>query len=58
MKDKINAVFEALKKLNIAATPGNVSIMTGVYNMLKEVYAELEEKEGGDGDGGPEADSE
>ena len=55
-KGKVLAVFEALKKLHIEATPGNVSIMTGVFNYLKEIYAELdkEQENGGDGDGGPE----
>lgn len=58
MKDKVKAIFEALKKLDIMATPGNVSIMTGVYTRLKEIYAELESKEGDDGGEHAEADPE
>ena len=50
MQKKIKAVFEALKQLDIKATPGNVSIMHGVFNYLKEIYAEME----ADGDGRPE----
>lgn len=50
MKDKVAAIFEALKQLDIKATPGNVSIMNGVFNYLKEIYAEME----ADGDGRPE----
>ena len=58
MKEKIKAVYEALKKLDIMATPGNVSIMTGVYTLLKEVYAEMEDKEGDDGGEHAETDPE
>lgn len=56
IKGKITAVFEALKKLDIKATPGNVSIMYGVFNFLKEIYADLdkEQENGGDCNGGPE----
>ena len=52
-KGKVLAVFEALKKLHIDATPGNVSIMHGVFNYLKEIYAELEkgQENGGEADG-------
>ena len=45
MKEVIYEIFEALKKLDIKATPGNVSIMNGVFANLKAVYAELENKE-------------
>ena len=56
MKDKLLAVFEALKQLDIKATPGNVSILHGVFNYLKEIYAELDkaQENGGKADGGPE----
>lgn len=57
MKEKIKAIFEALKQLDIKATPPNVSILDGVYIFLKEIYAELDKKEG-DSDGGHEADPE
>ena len=55
-KEKVKAVFEALKQLDIKATPENVSIMNGVYVFLKEIYAELEkeQKNGGNGNGRPE----
>ena len=46
MKEKIEEIYEALKKLEIKATPGNVSIMDGVYISLKEIYAVLDK--GGD----------
>lgn len=45
MKEIIYEIFEALKKLDIKATPGNVSILNGVFLNLKAVYAELENKE-------------
>lgn len=45
MKDDINAVFEGLKKLEMAPTPNNVSIMNSVYIILKKVYKGMEEKE-------------
>ena len=41
MEEKVKAVFEALKQLDIKATPGNVSIMNGVFTYLKEIYAEM-----------------
>lgn len=47
MREKLKAVFEALKKMEIRATPENVSIMTGVFQYLKEIYAEMEENEDG-----------
>lgn len=45
MKEQIESVFEALKELEMKPTPKNVSIMNGVYNRLKGIYKELEEKE-------------
>jgi hypothetical protein len=45
MKDKINEVFNALQELDVKPTPHNVSIMCGVYDFLKIIYKELEEKE-------------
>ena len=55
MRERINAVFEALKLLDIKPTPANVSILNGVYEQLRIVYNEL--KEGEDVDGS-KADSE
>ena len=46
MKEKIEEIYNALKKLEIKATPGNVSILNGVFVFLKEIYAELDK--GGD----------
>ena len=48
MKEKVKAIFDALKQLDIKATPGNVSILNGVFVFLKEIYAELDK--GGDSD--------
>lgn len=44
MKEKINAIFEALQSLEMKPTPSNVSIMNGVYAFLREIYQEMEEK--------------
>ena len=41
MEEKVKAVFEALKQLDIKSTPNNVSIMHGVFTYLKEIYAEM-----------------
>jgi hypothetical protein len=45
MKERIEVVFEALKELDMKPTPGNVSIMNGVYEQLRAVYNELKEGE-------------
>lgn len=45
MKDRIKQVYDALKELDMKPTPNNTSIMAGVYRVLKDIYAELEEKE-------------
>ena len=58
IQDELREIFNTLKKLKIDATPENVSIMTGVYEMLKQIYAELDEKEGDTCDGGAQADPE
>ena len=47
MKEKILAVYNALKDLEIKSTPENVAILFGVYKALKEVF---EESEGNDAD--------
>lgn len=41
MKEKIAEAFEALKQLDIKATPNNVSILDGVYDVLRIIYNEL-----------------
>lgn len=43
---KVDEVFMALQDLDIKATPNNVSIMTGVYEVLREIYAETGEEDG------------
>lgn len=48
MKDKILAVYNALKDLEIKPTPGNTAILFSVYKILKEVFEEAEEKENAD----------
>ena len=45
MKEKIESVFNALQHLDIKATPNNVEILTGVYQVLRDIY-----EEGGDAD--------
>ena len=45
MKEKINECFEALKELDIKPTPNNVSILSGVYDILRSVHSELVKKE-------------
>ena len=57
MKEEIEEIFRVLKLLDIKATPNNVSILNGVFMLLKTIHTELEAKEGGDGDG-PQTDSE
>ncbi len=47
--DKIETIFEALKLLDIKPTPNNVSILNGVYEMLRDMYNK--EKEGVAGEG-------
>ena len=49
MKEQIEAVFNALKELDIKATPHNVSILSGVYDILREIY-----NGGNDNAGNPE----
>lgn len=38
MKEQIESVFNALKELDIKATPHNVSILSGVFDILREIY--------------------
>ena len=42
MQKKIEEVFDALQALDMKPTPHNVSIMCGVYEVLREVFNELE----------------
>lgn len=45
MKEKVNDIFTALQGLDIKATPNNVSILNGVFEILREIYQEMGEKE-------------
>ena len=38
MREQIEDVFNALQNLDIKATPNNVSILSGVYDVLREIY--------------------
>lgn len=53
MPEKIEMVFEALKGLELKPTPANVSIMDGVYSVLREIY-QLAKGENGDAGTGTE----
>ena len=55
MLEKIEQCFDALQSRDMKPTPHNVSIMDGVYSLLREVYGELKKKEEKT-DGGPAAD--
>ena len=57
MKEEIKEIFNTLKKLKIDATPENVSILMGVFTLLKAMYNKLEAEEE-DGNGRQEADPE
>ena len=41
MQEKIEEIFNALQMLDMKPTPNNVSIMDGVYLILREIYNEL-----------------
>lgn len=45
MKEKINAVYETLQKLNIQPTRDNMSKLLGCLNVLQEVFEEIKEME-------------
>ena len=38
MKEKVENIFNALQMLDIKATPNNVSILDGVFSVLREIY--------------------
>ena len=44
MQEKIEEVFNALQAVDMKPTPHNTSIMSGVYQILREIYHELEMK--------------
>ena len=42
MKEKIEEIFNALQELeSIKTTPRNISILNGVFNLLREIYNDL-----------------
>ena len=41
MREKLESIFNALQALEIRPTPHNTSIMSGVYQILREVYQEM-----------------
>ncbi len=43
--NKLEAIFEMLKLLDIKPTPQNVSILNAVYEDLRGIYKELGEME-------------
>ena len=51
MKEKINEIFNALQELDIKATPHNVAILDGVFDFLRQIYADTvkTEKDGEQG---------
>ncbi len=54
MKEEIETVFNALQELDMKPTPHNVSIMNGVYELLRGLYKETEDEKGDGGkDGSP-----
>lgn len=40
--DELKTVFNALQELDMKPTPHNVSIMNGVYDILRMIYQEQE----------------
>ena len=44
IQKKIDTVFRGLQDLDIKATPHNVSIMDGAFEVLREIYAETGDK--------------
>lgn len=51
MKEQLSFVYDSLQGLELKPTPNNVNIMDAVYSTLREVYKEIEEKEGAENDG-------
>ena len=49
MDERIEEVFNALMQLDLKPTPHNVSILDGVFNILRGLYNEV--KKEGDSDG-------
>lgn len=47
MKEKVESCFNALRELDLKPTPHNVSILHGVYEILRSLYREMEENNEG-----------
>lgn len=43
IKRNMEEIFDVLRELELSPTPRNVSIMNGVYSLLKQSYHILEE---------------
>ena len=54
MKERVEEVFDALQELDIKPTPNNVSIMSGVYSVLREIYESMKEEKDNDGRPAPD----
>lgn len=51
IKEKIEEIFNVLQDLDMKPTPHNVSIIGGVFDSLRAIYAEIEKEERNDEDG-------
>lgn len=45
IKEQVEAVFNTLQELNIEPTPHNVSILYGVYEVLRGLYNKIGDDE-------------
>lgn len=46
MKEKISEIFDAVQKLNVLSTENNVTLLSFILSSLREVYNEMEVKDG------------
>ena len=46
--EELETVYNALQELDIKPTPHNVSILNGVYELLRQVYHKEDEPENGE----------
>lgn len=57
MKEDVQAILDIMPCLEMKPTHNNVTIMCGIYNTLRDILKELEEKENvGSSENGPKAD--
>lgn len=45
MKEKLEAIYETLKKLEMPMTPNNAKTMAGLFITLEQMYAQITEQE-------------